>query len=57
MHSLTYPYVAPLPALVQETRGRDVFGLDVKGRVMLVAGGGEMLRDLGARMLELYGQG
>lgn len=57
MHSLTFPYVAPLPALVQETRGRDVFGLDVRGRVMLVAGGGEVLRDLGARMLELYGQG
>ncbi|KAF8169932.1 p21-C-terminal region-binding protein-domain-containing protein [Pholiota molesta] len=56
-HSLTYPYVAPLPALVQETRGRDVFGLDVRGRVMLVAGGGELLRDLGARMSEIYGQG
>ncbi|KAF9482379.1 hypothetical protein BDN70DRAFT_875126 [Pholiota conissans] len=56
-HSLTYPYVAPLPALVQETRGRDVFGLDVRGRVMLVPGGGELLRDLGSRMSEVYGQG
>jgi len=57
LHSVTYPYVAPLPALVQETRARDAFGLDIRGRVVLVAGGGEMLRELGGRMAEMFGRG
>lgn len=57
LHSLTYPYVSPLPPLVQETRSRDTFGLDIRGRVMLVVGGGEMIRDLGGRMSALFGTG
>ncbi|KAF8952692.1 p21-C-terminal region-binding protein-domain-containing protein, partial [Flammula alnicola] len=57
MHSLTYPYAAPLPPLVQETRERDTFGLDVRGRLMMVVGGGELLRNLGGRMSEVYGRG
>ncbi|KAF8907643.1 p21-C-terminal region-binding protein-domain-containing protein [Gymnopilus junonius] len=57
LHSLTYPYVSPLPPLVQETRSRDTFGLDIRGRMMLVVGGGEMIRDLGGRMATLYGTG
>lgn len=56
-HSVTYPFVAPLPPLVQETRGRDSFGLDVRGRVMLVPGGGETLRELGQAMSRVYGSG
>ncbi|PPQ98057.1 hypothetical protein CVT26_003283 [Gymnopilus dilepis] len=57
LHSLTYPYVAPLPPLVQETRSRETFGLDVRGRVMLIPGGGEMIRELGGRMAALFGTG
>ena len=57
LHSVTYPYVAPLPPLVQETRSRDAFGLDIRGRAMLIAGGADVLRDLGGRMSELFGTG
>jgi protein BCP1 len=54
---MTYPYVAPLPPLVQETRSRDTFGLDIRGRAMLIAGGVDVLRDLGGKMSELFGTG
>ncbi|KAF8168454.1 p21-C-terminal region-binding protein-domain-containing protein [Crassisporium funariophilum] len=57
IHSVTYPYLAPLPQLVQETRSRDAFGLDVRGRMMLVTGGGETLRELGGKMVEVFGRG
>ncbi|PPQ68481.1 hypothetical protein CVT25_008407, partial [Psilocybe cyanescens] len=56
-HWLNYPYASPLSPLVQETRGRDAFGLDVRGRIMLVPGGGETLRELGARMEEAFALG
>ena len=55
LHTLTYPFVSPLPPLVQETRAKDAFGLDIRGRMMLVAGGGETLRDLGGRMTQVIG--
>ena len=57
LHSVTYPYVAPLPPLVQETRSRDAFGLDIRGRAMLIAGGVDVLRDLGGKMSERFGTG
>ena len=57
LHSVTYPYVAPLPPLVQETRSRDAFGLDIRGRAMLIEGGADILRDLGGKMSELFGTG
>jgi len=57
LHTLTYPFVSPLPPLVQETRAKDAFGLDIRGRMMLVAGGGETLRDLGGRMGQVIGSG
>jgi len=53
LHSLTYPFISPLPPLIQETRSRDAFGLDIRGRMMLVVGGGETLRDLGGRMTQV----
>ena len=42
---------------MQETRTRDAFGLDIRGRMMLVVGGGEMLRDLGGKMGQVIGSG
>ncbi|KAF8816680.1 hypothetical protein BYT27DRAFT_7181540 [Phlegmacium glaucopus] len=57
LHSLTYNYTSPLPLLVQETRTKDAFGLDIRGRMMLVVGGGETLRELGGRMTEVFGRG
>ncbi|KAH9487283.1 Protein bcp1 [Psilocybe cubensis] len=56
-HWLNYPYVAPLPPLIQEERKHDTFGLDVRGRIILVPGGGEMLRELGARMDDVFSLG
>ncbi|KAF9556321.1 hypothetical protein CPC08DRAFT_641712, partial [Agrocybe pediades] len=57
IHSVTYPFISPLPPLVQENRARDTFGLDVRGRLMLLPGGGETLRELGTRMSEIFGSG
>jgi hypothetical protein len=31
-----------------------VFGLDILGRMMLVVGGGETLRDLGGQMAQVF---
>ncbi|PPQ76062.1 hypothetical protein CVT24_006852 [Panaeolus cyanescens] len=57
IHSVTYPFIAPLPALVEETRSRESFGLDVRGRIMLLNGGEETLRTMGAKMSEVFGTG
>jgi protein BCP1 len=54
LHSLTYPFISPLPPLVQERRARDAFGLDIRGRMMLVVGGGETLKDLGGKMAQVF---
>ncbi|KAJ2915639.1 hypothetical protein MD484_g4755, partial [Candolleomyces efflorescens] len=35
-HTLNYKYTAPLPDLQQETRDKHAFGLDVRGRMMLL---------------------
>lgn len=35
-HTLNYKYTAPLPELQQETRDKHAFGLDVRGRMMLL---------------------
>ncbi|RXW12832.1 hypothetical protein EST38_g13024 [Candolleomyces aberdarensis] len=35
-HTLNYKYTAPLPELQQEQRDRHAFGLDVRGRMMLL---------------------
>lgn len=54
-HSLPYSYQSPLPSLIEETRTRDSFGLDIRGRVFLIEGGGEKLREMGESMAELFG--
>ncbi|KAF9527065.1 p21-C-terminal region-binding protein-domain-containing protein [Crepidotus variabilis] len=54
LHALTFPYQAPLPDLVQETRSRDSLGLDIRGRIFLLPGGEETIRDLGSKMAETF---
>lgn len=35
-HTLNYVYTTPLPETHQESRGKDAFGLDTRGRIMLL---------------------
>jgi protein BCP1 len=56
-HCLTYPYQAPPPSLVEEQRTRESFGLDIRGRIFLIEGGGEKLREVGESMAKLFGTG
>ncbi|TFK28351.1 hypothetical protein FA15DRAFT_584494 [Coprinopsis marcescibilis] len=56
LHTLNYTYTTPPPATQQESRGKDAFGLDTRGRIMLLHLEEERMWDvLVERMGKIYG--